>query len=190
VRETEVKRLLYLAVKGNDRGALGQLLTNLTRKALWLAKSASRTDEDAEDAVQKAFGAVIARIDKFELRSARPEKDFEDWVLRRVIGEALNTHRRKRPVPEAVVGRTLEATSSDAGPFDTAAARDAIDRVLSQLPKLTSLERQAVELFLRGYEASEVAELQDIEPGVHSQRLHRALKRLRKLTAEADEEAL
>lgn len=161
-----------------DAGAFEELVRTRGPRMMAVALRYVTRREDAEDALQEAFVAVVRSIRSFSRASA-----LETWLHRIVVNCSLMTLRRRRRKPE---------TSLDEGTMDEGAAspwrrwgappaheilakaelRTAIRDEIAKLP-----ESQRAVLLLRdveGLELKEIAELLELGLSTIKIRLHRA----------------
>ncbi len=88
--EHDDRNLLKLA-KAGDFAAFQQLISHLQPRVYGLAFRILRHDQDAEDATQQAFLALIEHINDF-----REESSVATWVMRIAANHALKILRKKR----------------------------------------------------------------------------------------------
>jgi RNA polymerase sigma factor (sigma-70 family) len=100
--------LVAKAKSGHD-DAFGELYKRHQRKAYCTALRILRNQQDAEDAVQRAFQRALVNLQRF-----REDSTFSTWLTRIVINEALMLLRQRRarePFDESCV----DAAQSDGG---------------------------------------------------------------------------
>jgi RNA polymerase sigma factor (sigma-70 family) len=83
--------------------------------------------QSAEDLTQDAFLEAMKHADRFDPNVA----DFRPWLFGIARHLALDFLRRKRPSQQPDQWARADATSSGRNPSDSAARRDALDRLLS-----------------------------------------------------------
>jgi RNA polymerase sigma-70 factor (ECF subfamily) len=136
--------------------------------------------EDAEDAVQQAFIAALARLDTFD--ETRP---FGPWMARVVLNHARSARRaRTRLVHGGAEPIEAIETSPALGP-DRAAERSEIrTRVREAVGRLPERQRLAVQLIdIEGYAPAEVAAMLELSPVTVRWHLMAARRKLRRLLA-------
>lgn len=118
----------------------------------------------AEDLAAEAFVRLYARWGRL-----RGEPGRVGWVLRVTANLAIDTVRRKRPVPEAGFAADME---------ETVVLRSALAAALSALP---ARQRAVVVLrYLADQSEDDVARLLGISAGTVKAHAHRATQRLRR----------
>jgi len=139
------------------------------RRLYRVARTLLSTDADCEDAVQEALLRAWARRD-----TLREAAYFETWLIRILINESRNIHRR-RPV-EAELPDNLPARAEDMSPLYDA---------LQALPRKI---RITLELhYIEGYRTREIAQILGVPEGTVKWRLASGRRSLKK---ELGEEAL
>ncbi|MEG2174353.1 MAG: RNA polymerase sigma factor [Oscillospiraceae bacterium] len=131
--------------------------------------------QDAEDAVSETFVEAYKGI-----RNLRDESSFKRWMMtilsvrcKRRIGGYIK-ERKNVDIDEMV---DLPAPDTGVSSFEHVSVHDA-------LSTLTEQERQIVVLAtVQGYTTREVAEMLDLPHGTVSSKLHRTLRKLRKVLA-------
>ena len=136
-------------------------------------------EEDARDAVQDAFVAVLRAIDRFEGRAT-----LATWLHRVVVNACLMKLRSRRRKPEQPLPPALDQRLA-ASPHDTPdrSLEDAeCDAWLRQaLQELPEPHRVVIELRdIQQRDTRETAALLNVTPGAVKTRLHRARALLRR----------
>jgi RNA polymerase sigma-70 factor, ECF subfamily len=85
------ERWLVARAKLGDEGAFGELYERHRARALRTALGILRNQQDAEDAVQRAFQRVLVYVQRF-----REDAAFSTWLIRIVINESLMLLRERR----------------------------------------------------------------------------------------------
>ncbi len=85
------ERSLVARAKSGHNDAFGQLYERHQPKAYRTALRMLRNEQDAEDAVQKAFQHVLISLGRF-----REDSAFSTWLTRIVINESLMLLRQRR----------------------------------------------------------------------------------------------
>ena len=94
--------LVAKAKSGHDE-AFAELYKRHQRKAYSRAFRILRNQQDAEDAVQRAFQRAVVNLQRF-----REESSFSTWLTRIVINEALMMLRKRERASVTVVDVMLE----------------------------------------------------------------------------------
>lgn len=163
----------WLVARARDRDAeAARLLVQRHHRALMAhALRLCPSREDAEDAVQAAWGEVFASLDRL-----RDPRAFRAWAYRIVTGKAGRTLRRDiaaRRRDEALPAPTRPETP------DAAVERGDVHTAIASLPPG---QRAAIALFyLEGFSVAEVAVALAIPLGTAKTRLMTARARLRAL---------
>jgi len=170
----EISQQDVARAREGDREAFGRLYDGVARELYRMALYTLGNPQDAEDAVAETFLEAWKGI-----RGLREPARFRQWMLR------ILSIRCKRRVGGYVREKgnididdyVEEGVPDTSGP--RAEVRDAMDR-------LTPEERQIVLLsVLEGYTMREIAELLDLPQGTVSSKLHRTLKKLRRMLGES-----
>lgn len=106
--------LVREATRGSDE-AFGVLFQRYQQKMLHIANRILRNREDAEDAVQQAFGHAFLRLNAFQ-----GEARFSTWLTRIAINEALQLLRKRRPGHTSLENRTTPDGSVSAWEIEDA----------------------------------------------------------------------
>ena len=132
--------------------------------------------EDAEDATQEAFVAIIRALPDFEARS-----NLTTWMYRVTVNVCLQRRRKEsRAVNEMSIDDRNEEPSPEAGPERLALASEARTELQAALDTLPEAQRAVVVLHeLQGLTYSEVAAALDCPVGTVKSRLSAAFGRLR-----------
>jgi RNA polymerase sigma-70 factor (ECF subfamily) len=178
-------------LRARDPAAFESLVRTLSGRLLAVARRVSRTEADAEDAVQEAFLSAYRAIDTFDGRSS-----VSTWLHRIVVNAALARLRRERTHPtvsiDALVpafkdGDHMEHPSRWKSVTDDGdrriEQREALLRALGELPE----EFREV-IVLRDMEertSAQVAQALNISDALVRQRLHRARQALVRLLTPA-----
>lgn len=131
--------------------------------------------EDAQDALQSAMVKALRA-----LRGEQRQIELKPWLYRIAHNESIDLLRRRRN--EAQIDPELSVSTSD--PQETAATRDRLRRLLTDLASLP--ERQRETLIMRelaGLSFVEIGEALETSPDVARQTLYEARLNLRQLEA-------
>jgi RNA polymerase sigma-70 factor, ECF subfamily len=171
---------LIARVRGGDVAAFSGLVQRHLRTAFGIAYHVLQHREDAEDAVQQAFIAALARLDTFD--ATRP---FGPWISRVALNHARSARRARTRLVHGS-GEPIETieTSPAAGP-DRAAERSEIrQRVRDAIARLPERQRLAVQLIdIEGYAPTDIAAMLDLSPVTIRWHLMAARRKLRRLLA-------
>ena len=85
------ERALVAKAKSGHDDAFGELYNRHQRKAFSTAFRILRNEQDAEDAVQRAFQRALMNLQKF-----REDSTFSTWLTRIVINDSLMLLRQRR----------------------------------------------------------------------------------------------
>jgi RNA polymerase sigma-70 factor (ECF subfamily) len=166
-----------------DRAAFHAIVDRYAQDLFRLARSLSRSADDADDIVQETFVAAYRGIARFDRKST-----LKTWLSRIAIKLAAKAWNKGR--------RSREAVSLNAGPeaivsdprLTTHSATEGVDRRLDLLAILPTITREYREvLVLRELEQmsyAEIAEALGLPQGTVESRLHRGRSELREKLAE------
>ena len=130
--------LVAKAKLGHD-DAFGELYNRHQRKVYRTAVRILRNQQDAEDAVQRAFQRALVNLQRF-----REDSTFSSWLTRIVINEALMLLRQRRaqePLHENSVG----ASRGDGG-VEIADGRPTPEEILCKSERYATLRQAIAEL--------------------------------------------
>ena len=166
-----------LAQQG-DRGAFDALVQSYEELAFRAAYLIVRDEDDAADVAQDAFVRAYRSLGSFD--AGRP---FRPWLLRIVTNVALNSSRssKRRSAATERLARGAE-TGEEQLPDAAVEAAEQSERVWAAIADLPGDDQRLIYLryFLENSEA-EAAESIGRPVGTVKSRLHRALKRLRRV---------
>lgn len=146
-----------------DRETFAARVAACERKLYRVARTVLRSDADCEDAVQEA----LVRAWRYR-NSLRDEKYFDTWLVRILINECRNLHRRK---PQTVPLKDAEAISSPEAEEGA---------LLAALKGLSEKVRLAMVLhYVEGHPVGDVARLLKIPAGTVKWRLSQGRRQLR-----------
>jgi RNA polymerase sigma factor (sigma-70 family) len=132
---SDEQALVAKAKLGHD-DAFGELYKRHQRKAHRTAFRILRNQQDAEDAVQRAFQRVVVNLQRF-----REDSTFSTWFTRIVINQALmllRQRRRREPLPE----NNADAEQDDRG-MEVADGRPSPEEILCESERRATV-RQAI----------------------------------------------
>ncbi len=130
--------LVAKAKSGHD-DAFGELYKRHRRKAYCTALRILRNQQDAEDAVQRAFQRALVKLQRF-----REDSTFSTWLTRIVINEALMLLRQRR-VREPLHENGVVAAQGDDG-VELADGRPTPEEILCESERRATLRQAIAEL--------------------------------------------
>lgn len=160
--------------RSGDRAAFGRLYDAAARDLYRTALYTLGNAQDAEDVVAETFLEAWKGI-----HTLREEGNFRQWIMR------ILSVRCKRRIGGYVKERgniDIEDYVEEGVPDDTAPRAE----VREAMSRLSPEERQIVVLsVLEGYTMREIGELLDLPQGTVSSKLHRTLKKLRRMLGDS-----
>ncbi|MGB2696073.1 MAG: sigma-70 family RNA polymerase sigma factor [Dehalococcoidia bacterium] len=177
--ETALDADVILQAQQGDPDAFAELVRVYEETAFRVAYLIVRNEADARDAAQEAFVRAHGALKRFDVR-----KPFRPWFLRIVTNVALNRARanRRRQVVSERYEQTLVTMASAPSVEEQLEAAEQARRVWQAVGELDPQDQTV--LYLRYFlDASERETAQAIgrAPGTVKSRLHRVLRRLRKV---------
>ena len=170
VEERDVVQLVDACRRG-DRDAQHAIYRQFVRQVHSLASRIAGPN-DADDVTQNAFIQLFRTLDQF-----RGDANFQTWLYRLTVNEALGQRRRNRRRPATPLVDQNEARTADRSRQTD--DRELLERALNQLPddlRAVFVLREVERLSYR-----ELAEVCDIPAGTVASKLNRARQELRKL---------
>ncbi|MBC7449127.1 MAG: sigma-70 family RNA polymerase sigma factor [Hymenobacteraceae bacterium] len=171
---------LLARCRRGEPAAQEQIYRLLAPRLLVVARRYSRSDADAEDALQRAMLNILTRLDQW-----KQQGPFEAWARRVTVNTALDGWRRAEP-------RTITDLWGDDAPDLPSAEPSALDQLSADdlivlLDTLPPGYRTVLNLYaIEGYSHSEIAALLGIAEGTSKSQLARARALLaKKLTVTA-----
>ena len=166
-----------LAQRG-DRAAFDALVQSYQELAFRAAYLIVRDEDDAADVAQDAFVRAYRSLNAFDTR-----RRFRPWLLRIVTNVALNSARSSGRRDAATERLARDAgTGNDQRPDAAAEAAEQSERVWAAIANLPDDDQRLIYLrYFLGTSEAEAAELIGRPVGTVKSRLHRALKRLRRV---------
>jgi RNA polymerase sigma-70 factor (ECF subfamily) len=171
---------LLARLRAGDAAAYEQLVRSLAPRLLAVARRVTRTEADAEDAVQEAFLSAFKAIGAFDGRST-----LSTWLHRIVVNAALMKARRDKARPETSIETLLPQFEGglhksrpnrwrDVTPDADASIqrRETLWKALDQLPH--DYRTVLILKDMEGMESKAIAASLDISDALVRQRLHRA----------------
>ena len=168
---------LVARCRRGEPAAQETLYRRLAPRLLVVARRYSRSDPDAEDALQRAMLNILTRLAQWQQQGP-----FEAWARRITVNTALDGWRRADP--RAISWDDApDVASPDPTPLDQLSADD----LLALLDTLPPGYRTVLNLYaIEGYSHPEIAALLGIAEGTSKSQLARARALLaRKLTLTA-----
>jgi len=138
--------------------------------------------DNAEDAFQKTFLAVLKECDKFDA-----SREFRPWLYRIAANKAKDHHRQKKMLSIDVSFRGNDdvyaiadgIAGSEPAPFEDPIERETIGKLREAVAALPEQMRQAVYMvYFQGLTYREVAEIVGVNIATVSQRIGRAVTKL------------
>src|SRR3984957_486999 len=178
------ERSLVAKAKSGHDDAFGELYNRHHLRAYRTALRILRNQQDAEDAVQRAFQRALVNLDRF-----REDSTFSTWLTRIAINEALMLLRQRRtrePLPENRVD-----PDQGYGDLDFADGRPTPEEVLCETERRAALLQAVGQLRenlriivlhrdLKGLTSAETAKFLGLTVSTVKARTFRARKFLRK----------
>ncbi len=130
--------LVAKAKSGHD-DAFGELYKCHQRKAYCTALRILRNQQDAEDAVQRAFQRALVNLQRF-----REDSTFSTWLTRIVVNEALMLLRQRR-TREPLHENSLHAAQGGGG-VEIADGRPTPEEILCESERRATLRQAIAEL--------------------------------------------
>lgn len=153
-----------------DRDAFVARVAACERKLYHVARTFLRSDADCEDAVQEALLRAWKNRD-----SLREPQFFDTWLVRILINECRNLHRRRPP--------TMPFEAAEAAPAPEVEGT----AILAVLDGLSEKLRLSMVLhYVEGYPVEEIAKLLRIPAGTVKWRLHQGRRQLRERMGRED----
>lgn len=179
---------LLAALRAGDERAFEALVRTHGPRLLALTRRYTRTEEDAQEALQDAFVSAFRGLDRFEGGAL-----LSTWLHRIAVNAALmierrRSRRREQDIEELLPvygpgGHRIEPPAAWSEPVGAELEREELRtlvlRSIAQLP-----ENYRTVLVLRDIEELDLAEIAarlDITPGAAKIRVHRARQALRTL---------
>jgi RNA polymerase sigma-70 factor, ECF subfamily len=128
------ERWLVARAKSGHEDAFAELYKRHQLKAYRTALRILRNEQDAEDAVQRAFQRALVNLHRFRERSA-----FSTWLTRIAINEALMLLRHRR-APGPLHENRVDAAPGDGG-VEIADARPTPEEILCESERRAALLR-------------------------------------------------
>jgi RNA polymerase sigma-70 factor (ECF subfamily) len=169
---------LVARFQGGDRAAFDLLVRRYQRPIYWLALRYVGNDADAKDVAQRALVQAFVKVE--QLRDAA---SFRSWVYRMAANLSLNVVRDRKPSAELADDL---ATALVREPLVEEEAQRRLRAAVAQLPP-----QQRLVVELRIYEElsfAEVGEVAECSEDSAKVNFHHALKRLRVLMHEENDE--
>jgi len=174
---------LLAGLGAGDRRAAAAFVRRFERRVFGLALSVVGDPALAEDVAQEALTRAWRHAQAFDPRKGA----VATWLLtitRNLAVDALRM-RRSDPRPPGDLADMLGASNAEAGPAETAVARDEGTAVRVALRLLPAEQRRALIISaFHGRTAREIAELEGIPLGTAKTRIRAGLMRLRSVMTE------
>lgn len=175
---------LVAKAKSGHEDAFGELYERHRLKAYGTALRILRNEQDAEDAVQRAFQRALVNLGRF-----REDSTFSTWLTRIVINEALILLRQRR-TREPRHENSVDAAQGDSG-VELADGRPTPEEILCESERRAALLQAVGRLRkrlrivvlhreLRGLTSAETAQLLGLTVAAVKARTFHARRSLRK----------
>jgi len=178
-------------IRGGETAAFELLVARYQPKIFGVVRRYARRESDVQDVVQEIFVKVFQKLDSF-----RADAPFEHWLMRlavRTCYDFLRQHQRNREHNITDLGDAehesdiLERSGSEPKETDrTIAARELVDRVLSQLSPAARMVITLLEIEERS--VKEIAQLTGWSETLVKVRAFRARAEMKKALAKIDVE--
>jgi len=180
-RDYILTELLVLRTQQGDREAFGALV-DLWQERLWLhAHALTDTGEQAWDAVQETWTAVVKGIGRLAEPAAFPR-----WAFRILTHKAADQVRRRQAEREAQQELAALAGTSERRQGAPGARVADLRDALAALP---AAARQLLALhYAEGFTTAEVGQILGVPQGTVKSRLHHARRHLKRLMEEDDDD--
>ena len=156
--------------RGNRERAAGELAELFQRPLLYYVRRLVRSEDDAWDALQETFAAVLKALD-----TIRDGRSLPAFIYRTARNAALSQQRRRRE--ESLVEDIAEM---DGGPAELQVTADEAADVHRGLELLPLAQRETLALFfLEDLSIAQIAELTSVPEGTVKSRLFHAKRALR-----------
>lgn len=158
--------------KAGDREAFGRLYQSVALDMYKMALYTLGNREDAEDAVSETF------VEAYKgMHNLREEESFKPWIMRIL---SIRCKRRIGGYIKEKGNIDLDDYIEQGEQGDGGHSKRA--EVLEAMNRLEPEERELVVLsVLHGYTMREIADIKELPQGTVSSKLHRTLKKLRKM---------
>jgi len=185
----EDERELVEAARRGDRDAAETLLELHELVVFRTCRRLLPAGEDVEAAVQETLLRALKNLGRFT-----GEGSFSAWVVAIAVNLCRDRLRRKRLVPflplevrdENGADPLAGVPSSDPSPERVAMARQAVQRLRSEVSLLPQRQREVFALrFFVGLDLEGIATALGVDVGTVKTHLHRAVKRVRVAVEEA-----
>ncbi len=170
-----------------DREYVREVVLEHEPMVLVICRSYARDDDHAEDLAQETWTTVCQKIDDFQGNGC-----FRSWLATICPNVCLTDARRKKNRGERLQQYAEEVRARNwkqIDPLAETARRELQYSIYRALPKLSESEREAVTLrILEGRPSAEVADIMDVAPATVRSHLRHAIKRLRTMMEDPDDD--
>ena len=139
----ELAALVVRAQRG-DREAFGELVEQFQPTVYAIALRRLANASDALELTQEVFLHVLRRIGQLR----EPER-FAGWLRQVAVRMAINRATRRVAPPSVEIGVLEGASQQTDEPLDQLITRERAERLWEALGRLKSLDRQALDAFIR-----------------------------------------
>jgi RNA polymerase sigma-70 factor (ECF subfamily) len=138
----------------------------------------TRSEEDAEDALQEAFISAFKNLDSY-----RASATFGAWLKRIVVNKSINILKKRRHEGLPDSEHWDLAQEEDSEEYMEGLTVDRVKRAIEELP---DGYRTVLSLYLlEGYDHQEIAEIMGITESTSKSQLNRAKGKLREILTRA-----
>jgi RNA polymerase sigma-70 factor (ECF subfamily) len=170
-------------VRWGDKDTFRLLVDRHSQTIFRLAFRMMENEQDAEEIVQETFLRAYRALDGFESRA-----NFGTWIYRIAMNRCYDflNQRRSRPMTQPQEDPDAPAAidqipTKNPSPERSLLSQEIDVRVRSAMEQLTTGERIAFVLFhFEGRSIEEIAGTLNVRQGVVKNRVHRAVKKLRR----------
>ena len=165
---------LIARCKAGDRDAYYRLYKLYSRAMFNVGYRITRSEQDAEDALQEAFISAFRSLESY-----RGDAAFGAWLKRIVVNKAINITRKRKHEPMPEQEQRDVAEEADTAEYKEGLTVDRVKRAIEQLP---DGYRAVLSLYLlEGYDHEEIGEILAISESTSKSQLNRAKVKLREL---------
>ena len=166
--------LLVSKVARGDLMAFALLVEKHKRRAYAIALGLVGTPDEAYDLSQDAFLRVYRAARKFD-----PTRRFFPWFYA-ILTNLCRTHLKKRG-REVALDRVADSVSTDQGPDDAYATREAKQKLWAAIQRLAPQDREIIMMaHFWDYSYKEMSSLLNVPLGTVMSRLYYARQKLRR----------
>ncbi|MEO8217451.1 MAG: sigma-70 family RNA polymerase sigma factor [Acidobacteriota bacterium] len=174
------ERIFVNQLQSGDSVAFEALVRRHTQTLLQVARRLMRSEEDARDALQDTYVAVLRSIDRFEGAS-----HLSTWLHRVLINACLMKLRSRRRHPEEPLDDLLATLRHRESIEATIQSKEIRALIHASIKRLPETYRQVIQLRdIEELSTEQTAEMLGVTPNAVKIRVHRARRALRSIIAE------